>query len=136
MAAPEIVYACSCCLGTALWRLRAGGPLVCARCHPPLPPPEAIELVSATAGPKTVGSGGLGVWFDPGWSDEDHPGAEVRPFRSALELFDYMRQGVDEAAARTRSVMNEKITGDGHNQTGAPSEDPASIIRGIFGGRR
>jgi len=35
--------ACPCCGAGSWWRLRPGGPWVCARCHPPLPPPEAIE---------------------------------------------------------------------------------------------
>ncbi len=37
---------CPCCGENSRWRLRSGGPWVCARCHPPQPPPEAIETVT------------------------------------------------------------------------------------------
>ena len=35
---------CWLCKRARWWRLRAGGPWVCARCHPPGPPPEQIEF--------------------------------------------------------------------------------------------
>jgi len=36
---------CCACGATARWRLRSGGPWVCRRCHPPLVPAGAIEVV-------------------------------------------------------------------------------------------
>jgi len=53
LAAPT--DSCRCCVGRAWWRLkptarRPAGRWTCARCHPPLPPPEAIETVTVAEG--------------------------------------------------------------------------------------
>ena len=41
---------CRCCGGLVLWRLQSGGDWICHRCHPPQPPPEAIEVATVDGG--------------------------------------------------------------------------------------
>jgi len=36
---------CTTCGEATWWRLPPNGPWTCARCHPPLPPPEAVETL-------------------------------------------------------------------------------------------
>lgn len=45
---------CRCCQTGTFWRLKPLGPWVCARCHPPPVPAEAIETV--TVAPEETGS--------------------------------------------------------------------------------
>jgi len=40
---------CRSCGEARCWRLRAGGPWTCARCHPPGPPSDQVELAGAGA---------------------------------------------------------------------------------------